>query len=46
MKNWNMLMALILLLSAAFFIMPLAMAIEESMGSVNESQMDAYKLQN
>jgi cytochrome c len=42
MKDWNMLMALILLLSAAFFAMTSAMASEESMGLLNESQMDAY----
>jgi cytochrome c len=42
MKNWNMIMALILLPSAAFFAMPSIMASEESMGLVNESQTDAY----
>ena len=35
-------MAIILLLIAAFFIMPLTLASEESMGLMNESQMDAY----
>lgn len=42
MKNWNMLMALILLLIATFFVMQSAMASEESIELANESQMDAY----
>lgn len=37
-----MLMALTLLLTATFFVMTSAVSSEESMGSANESQMDAY----
>jgi hypothetical protein len=37
MKNWNVLMVVILLLTATFFVMQLALAKEESMGLANES---------
>jgi len=36
MKNWNMLMVVILLLTATVFVMQLALAKEESMGLANE----------
>jgi cytochrome c len=42
MKEWNMLMASVLLLTAAFFVMPLAVASEKSVGSANDSQNEAY----
>ena len=37
MKNWNVLMVVILLLTATVFVMQLALAKEESMGLANES---------